>query len=70
MIKHPEINICCATCEWSSPVEGKDDFVFCHKKKKELDPLRSCRKYAFDLLKYAPAKPKQVITLDPTILEL
>ena len=70
MIKHPEITPCCATCEWSSMIEGDEEIVLCHKKKKQRQALGRCGKYVFDLLKYTPAKPKEVTTLDPTIIEI
>ena len=70
MIKHPEFPPYCATCEWSSTVPDMEDVVFCHKKKRERDALACCRKYVFDVLKYTPAKPKTVTTLDPTMIEL
>ncbi len=70
MIKHPEISACCATCEWSSQIENNDELVFCHKKKRERQAVSHCRRYVFDLLKYTPAKPKQITTLDMTMIEI
>lgn len=70
MIKHPEITPCCATCEWSTLIEENEDFVFCHKKKREREALALCRRYTFDLLKYKPSRPKEVTRLDPTMIEI
>ena len=70
MIKHPEVTPCCATCEWSSPIEENDELFYCHKKKRERPALRRCRRYTYDLLKHTPPKQREITTLDPTMIEI
>lgn len=70
MRKKPEYVRCCANCEFAERHAENDESVFCRKKKKELAPLHICRRFSYDLLKYTPARPREIPTLDPSLADL
>ena len=61
---------CCALCEWALASKEEDGTLLCHKKKRTVEDTDCCRKFRFDLLKYSPAKQREIPTLDPTMLEI
>ena len=70
MKKELDIVRCCANCEWAERRGEEDDPIYCHKKKKDREPSSTCRKFSYDLLKRAPMRPREIPTLDPSLLEL
>ncbi len=70
MKRELDIVHCCANCEWAEIKGEEEDLIYCHKKKKDREPTASCRKFAYDLLKHTPARPREIPTLDSSLLEL
>ena len=70
MKKIADIVPCCGLCEYAELRSDSEEEVYCLRKKKMRDPASSCRRFTFDLLKYQPPRPREIPTLDPTLLDL
>ncbi len=60
----------CANCEYALRKCEDDETVYCKKKKRDVSAIGKCRAFFYDILKHEPARPREIPTLDPSLIDL